>query len=87
MEEDMLFVLSLMGKFISVFLGMVLFFYCYTTAWKRTLFELDDLGAKGLKHDIYGRNYKLDVGNILAILFVALHFIAAIGYLIWSWLY
>lgn len=87
MEEDMLFGLSLMGKIISVLLGGALILYCYTTLWKRALFELDDLEAKGLKHNIYGRNYKLDIGNILAILFVALHFIAAIGYLIWSWLY
>lgn len=85
--EDMLFGLSLMGKVVSVFLGGALCLYCYTVLWKRTLFELDDWKAKGLKHNIYGRNYKLDVGNILAILFVALHFIAAIGYLIWSWLY
>lgn len=85
--EDTLFALSFIGKMISVFLGGVLFFSCYTIAWKRTLFELDDLEGKKLKQDIYGGNCKLDIGNILAVLFVALHITVAIGYLIWSWLY
>ena len=85
--EDTLFALSLIGKFISVFLGISLFFYFYVSLWKRTLFELDDLETKKFQMDTYGRSYKLDIYNILALLFVALHFITAIGYLIWSWLY
>lgn len=85
--EDMLFGLSLMGKITSVFLGGALILYCYTVAWTRALLELDDLKDKGIQRSVYGRSYKPDVYNILALLFVALHFIAAIGYLIWSWLY
>lgn len=87
MKEDMLFGLSLMGKFISVFLGISLLCYFYVSLWKKTLFQLDDLETKKFSMDAYGRSYKPDVYNILALLFVALHFIAAIGYLIWSWLY
>lgn len=85
--EDMLFGLSLMGKVISVFLGISLFFYFYVSLWKKTLFQLNDLETKKFQMDAYGRSCKPDVYNILAMLFVALHFIAAIGYLIWSWLY
>ena len=85
--KDTLFALSSIGKIISVFLGGALFFYFYTVVWKRTLRELDDLQNKKFQQLIYGKKCKLDIGNILAVLFVVLHVIVVIGYLIWSWLY